>query len=79
MIKVSIFFCIIKTYFTILRKIKEVVLNIVHGMIEIRNYYETGHRNLPEFKKLDVTYIKLAVSASSELALFYLSLVQLQK
>jgi hypothetical protein len=57
MIKASIFVYIIKTYFTVLRKIKEVVSNIVHGMIELRNYYETGHGHLPEFKTLDVNLL----------------------
>ena len=53
--------------------------NIVHGITELRNSYGTGHGHLPEFKTLDVIYIKLAVSASSELAIFYLSLVEMQK
>lgn len=53
--------------------------NIVHGITELRNSYGTGHGHLPEFKTLDVIYIKLAVSASSELAIFYLSLEQLNK
>lgn len=53
--------------------------NIVHGITELRNSYGTGHGHLPEFKTLDVIYIKLAVSASSELAIFYLSLEQINK
>lgn len=53
--------------------------NIVHGIAELRNSYGTGHGHSPEFKTLDVIYIKLAVSASSELAIFYLSLEQLKK
>lgn len=53
--------------------------NIVHGITELRNSYGTGHGHLPEFKTLNVIYIKLAVSASSELAIFYLSLEQLKK
>ncbi len=52
---------------------------IVHGITELRNIYGTGHGHLPEFKTLDVVYVKLAVSASSELAIFYLSLEQLKK
>ena len=53
--------------------------NIVHGITELRNSYGTGHGHLPEFKTLDIIYVKLAVSASSELAIFYLSLEQLKK
>lgn len=53
--------------------------NIVHGITELRNSYGTGHGHLPEFKTLDLIYIKLAVSASSELAIFYLSLERLKK
>lgn len=53
--------------------------NIAHGITELRNSYGTGHGHLPEFKTLDLIYIKLAVSASSELAIFYLSLEQLKK
>ncbi|WES99323.1 abortive infection family protein [Chryseobacterium arthrosphaerae] len=52
--------------------------NIVHGISELRNSYGTGHGHLPEFKNLDVIYIKLAVSASSELAIFYLSLEKIR-
>lgn len=52
--------------------------NIVHGITELRNSYGTGHGHLPEFKSLDGIYIKLAVSSSSELAIFYLSLNQLK-
>jgi len=48
--------------------------NIVHGITELRNSYGTGHGHSPEFKNLDGIYIKLAVSSSSELAVFYLSL-----
>lgn len=50
--------------------------NIVHGITELRNSYGTGHGHSPEFKTLDGIYIKLAVSSSSELAVFYLSLKQ---
>ncbi len=50
--------------------------NIVHGITELRNSYGTGHGHSPEFKSLDGIYVKLAVSASSELAIFYLSLTQ---
>lgn len=53
--------------------------NIVHGITELRNSYGTGHGHSPDFKALDAIYIKLAVSASSELAIFYLSLEQLKK
>lgn len=53
--------------------------NIVHGITELRNSYGTGHGHSPEFKTLDGIYIKLAVSASSELAIFYLSLIEIQK
>lgn len=52
--------------------------NIVHGISELRNSYGTGHGHMPEFKTLDSIYIKLAVSSSSELAIFYLSLNQLK-
>lgn len=48
--------------------------NIVHGITELRNFYGSGHGHLPEFKSLDVMYVKLAVSASIELALLYLTL-----
>lgn len=51
--------------------------NIVHGITELRNSFGTGHGHSPEFKTLDGIYIKLAVSSSSELAIFYLSLKQL--
>ena len=53
--------------------------NIVHGITELRNSYGTGHGHLPEFKTLDLIYIKLAVSASSELVSFYLCLEQFKK
>lgn len=53
--------------------------NIVHGITELRNSYGTGHGHSPEFKSLDKIYTKLAVSASSELAIFYLSLKQLKE
>lgn len=53
--------------------------NIVHGITELRNSYGSGHGHFPEFKSLDMVYIKLAVSASSEFAIFYLSLEQLNK
>lgn len=52
--------------------------NIVHGITELRNSYGTGHGHLPDFKTLDGIYIKLAVSSSSELAVFYLSLKQVK-
>ena len=48
--------------------------NIVHGITELRNSYGTGHGHSPDFIMLDGMYIKLAVSSSSELALFYLTL-----
>lgn len=53
--------------------------NIVHGITELRNSYGTGHGHSPDFKMLDVIYTKLAVSASSELAQFYLTLMELKK
>ncbi len=53
--------------------------NIVHGIAELRNSYGTGHGHEPDFKTLDGIYIKLAVSASSELAIFYLSLQQMKE
>ena len=52
---------------------------IAHGISELRNSFGTGHGHLPDFKSLDGIYVKLAVSASSELAVFYLSLEQLKK
>ena len=52
---------------------------IAHGITELRNSYGTGHGHSPEFKTLDGIYVKLAVSASSEIAVFYLSLEQLKK
>lgn len=52
--------------------------NIVHGITELRNSYGTGHGHSPEFKNLDKIYTRLVVSASSELAIFYLSLVQIK-
>jgi hypothetical protein len=52
--------------------------NIVHGITELRNSYGTGHGHSPEFVSLDKIYTKLAVAASSELAIFYLSLKQLK-
>lgn len=53
--------------------------NIVHGITELRNSYGTGHGHSPEFKTLDRIYINLAVSSSSELAIFYLSLKQVKE
>ena len=64
---------------TSIAKILSGFSNIVHGITELRNSYGTGHGHLPEFKSLDIIYIKLAVSASSELAIFYLSLEQLNE
>jgi hypothetical protein len=60
-------------------KILSGISNIVHGITELRNSYGTGHGHSPEFKTLDQIYIKLTVSISSELAIFYLSLVDLNK
>lgn len=48
--------------------------NIVHGITELRNSYGSGHGHEPNFKMIDEVYIKLAVSAAGELAIFYLSL-----
>ncbi len=53
--------------------------NIVHGITELRNSYGTGHGHSPAFKTIDGIYIKLAVSSSSELAIFYLSLNQVNR
>lgn len=64
---------------TSISKILSGFSNIVHGITELRNSYGTGHGHSPEFKSLDIIYTKLAVSASSELAIFYLSLEQLNK
>lgn len=47
---------------------------IVHGITELRNSYGSGHGHEPNFKMIDEIYIKLAVSAAGELAIFYLSL-----
>jgi hypothetical protein len=47
---------------------------IVHGVTELRNSYGTGHGHDPNFKMLDDLYVKLAVTAASELAIFYLTL-----
>jgi hypothetical protein len=52
--------------------------NIVHGVTELRNSYGSGHGHEPSFKMIDEIYIKLAVGAASELALFYLSLHDLK-
>jgi succinate dehydrogenase/fumarate reductase flavoprotein subunit len=48
--------------------------NIVHGVTELRNSYGTGHGHDPNFKMLDELYVKLAVTAAGELAVFYLTL-----
>lgn len=64
---------------TSIAKILSGFSNIVHGITELRNSYGTGHGHSPEFKSLDIIYIKLAVSAASELAIFYLSLEQLNE
>lgn len=64
---------------TSISKILSGFSNIVHGITELRNAYGTGHGHSPEFKSLDIIYIKLAVSASSELAIFYLSLEHLNE
>lgn len=53
--------------------------NIVHGITELRNTFGTGHGHSPDFKMLDELYIKLSVGASSELALFYLTLLDMKK
>lgn len=55
------------------------ISNIVHGISELRNAYGTGHGHIPDFKNLDSIYIKLAVSTSSQLAIFYLSLHNIMK
>ena len=47
---------------------------LVHGIAELRNNYGTGHGRSPNFKNIDSIYINLAISASSELAIFYLNL-----
>lgn len=59
--------------------IAKILGGFAHGITELRNSYGTGHGHSPEFKTLDGIYVKLAVSASSELAVFYLSLEQLKK
>lgn len=64
---------------TSIAKILSGFSNIVHGITELRNSYGTGHGHSPDFKSLDIIYIKLAVSASSELAIFYLSLEKLNE
>lgn len=64
---------------TSIAKILSGLSNIVHGIAELRNSYGTGHGHLPDFKSLDLIYVKLAVSASSELASFYLKLTQFKK
>ena len=48
--------------------------NIVHGITELRNSYGSGHGHDPNFKMLDSVFVKLAVTAASELAIFYLTL-----
>lgn len=48
--------------------------NIVHGITELRNSYGSGHGHDPNFKMLDELYVKLAVTAAGELAVFYLTL-----
>jgi hypothetical protein len=53
--------------------------NIVHGITELRNSYGSGHGHTPNFKMLDDIYVKLAVTASSELAIFYLTLQNLKE
>lgn len=53
--------------------------NIVHGITELRNSYGSGHGHSPNFQMLDDLYVKLAVTASSELAIFYLTLQNLKE
>jgi hypothetical protein len=53
--------------------------NIVHGITELRNSYGSGHGHSPNFEMLDDLYVKLAVTASSELAIFYLTLQNLKE
>jgi len=53
--------------------------NISHGITELRNQYGSGHGHHPDFKEIDVLYAKLAVAASSELARFYLTIVNIKK
>jgi hypothetical protein len=52
---------------------------IVHGVIELRNAYGSGHGHEPNFKMLDEIYVKLAVSSARELAVFYLSIDNLKE
>jgi len=40
----------------------------------LRNCYGSGHGHAPNFKMLNDLYVKLAVNAASELAIFYLTL-----
>ncbi len=51
---------------------------IVHWITELRNSYWTWHWHDPEFKELDEIYIKLSVSASKELVIFYLNLQKIK-
>ncbi len=46
---------------------------VVQGITELRNCYGTGHGHAPNFKALDEQYARIAVAASSELAIFYLN------
>lgn len=47
---------------------------IVHGVTELRNSYGSGHGHEHNFKMLDNLYVKLAVTAAGELAVFYLTI-----
>jgi len=60
-------------------KILSGLSNIVHGITELRNSFGTGHGHSPNFKMLDKIYTKLAVSSSSDFAVFYLSLIEIKK
>ena len=53
--------------------------NITHGVTELRNQFGSGHGHAPDFKELDELYAKLAVSASSELVRFYLTIEKMKK
>jgi len=48
--------------------------SIVHGVTELRNSYGTGHGHDANFVMLDSMYVKLAVTAAGEIAVFYLTL-----
>lgn len=63
----------------IIRQILGNLSAIVHGLAELRNEYGTGHGKDPKFFGLQARHAKLAVGASSTLAIFLLETKNIKK